>query len=72
MNILVFLFYVVSVFLVIALGVCIFMLPSLIAIIRKHNKTRVILFNIFLGWTFVMWIFCMIWACSRKEQKEVH
>lgn len=48
----------------------IYFLPTIIALITRNHRTRVILFNIFLGWTFVMWIFCLIWAC-KKEQKKI-
>ena len=45
-------------------------LPSIIALIKRNRRTKVILFNVFLGWTVVMWIICLVWACKRVEEKS--
>lgn len=50
-------------------GICVGFLPSIIALIKRNNRTKVILFNIFLGWTIVMWIICLVWACKRDVQE---
>ena len=47
------------------LGLAIYMLPSIIALAKRNRRTKVILFNIFLGWTIVMWIISLVWACKR-------
>ena len=47
-----------------------FLLPSLVALAKRNNRTKVILFNIFLGWTIVMWIICLVWA-FKKEEKPI-
>ena len=48
-------------------SLAVYLIPSLIALIRRNNRTKVILFNIFLGWTVVLWVFCMIWAIRRDD-----
>jgi hypothetical protein len=54
-----------SVFGIIAfiVGLVIYFIPTIIAIMRHHrNLLAIILINIFLGWTFVGWIVSLIWA----------
>ena len=46
----------------------IYFLPSIIALIKRNNRTKVILFNFFLGWTFVMWIISLVWACKKPQK----
>ena len=48
-----------------------YMLPSIIALAKRNRRTKVILFNIFLGWTIVMWIICLVWACKREAVEAV-
>ena len=45
-----------------------YMLPSIIALAKRNHRTKVILFNIFLGWTVIMWIISLVWACKRDEE----
>jgi hypothetical protein len=53
----------------ILMALAIYFLPSIIALIKRNRRTKVILFNLFLGWTFVMWIISLVWACKRAEEK---
>lgn len=53
------------------LGFAFYMLPSIIALAKRNRRTKVILFNIFLGWTIVMWIICLVWACKREAVEAV-
>lgn len=46
----------------------VYFLPSIVALAKRNNRTKVILFNIFLGWTIVMWIISLVWACKRHEE----
>ena len=50
------------------LMITLYLLPSIIALIKRNHRTKVILFNIFLGWTFIMWIISLVWACKRDEK----
>lgn len=49
----------------------IYLIPSLVALATRNHRTKVILFNIFLGWTLVMWIVCLVWACKKEEKSNV-
>ena len=47
-------------------GLLIYMVPTLVAIGRKHSRTKMIaLVNIFVGWSVVGWIAAMVWTFSR-------
>ena len=48
-------------------GFALYFLPSIIALAKRNRRTKVILFNVFLGWTVVMWIISLVWACKREE-----
>lgn len=55
------------IFVLLLLVLAVYMLPSIIALAKRSRRTKVILFNIFLGWTVVMWIISLVWACKRVE-----
>lgn len=45
-----------------------YFMPSLIA--YNHNKTQklpILLLNIFLGWTLLFWVICLVWACTEEK-----
>ncbi len=52
------------------IGFTLYFLPSIIALAKRNRRTKVILFNIFLGWTVVMWIISLVWACKREEPEN--
>jgi hypothetical protein len=42
-----------------------YFIPSIIAFLRKHeNALPLFLVNIFLGWTLIGWIICLVWALT--------
>ena len=49
-------------------GVCVlalYLLPSLIAYGRGHQRTvAILLFNLLLGWTFLGWALALIWSTT--------
>ena len=49
-----------------------YMLPAIIAGIRKHHQGGAILVvNLFLGWTFLGWVIALAMACGNvKEVNE--
>lgn len=48
-----------------------YLLPSLIAIGRKHNAGIAIFFlNLFLGWTVLFWIVALVWSLSPNVNQE--
>lgn len=51
---------------IISVYLLIYLLPSIIALIKRNRRTKVILFNVFLGWTLVMWIISLVWACKKE------
>lgn len=54
---------VVMVILLGALGIVLYFLPGIIAYKRGHvNKGIILLINFLLGWTFLGWTGCLVWA----------
>ena len=44
----------------------IYFLPTIVAANRGHKNTFAIgVANLFLGWTFLGWVVCLVWACTR-------
>ena len=60
--------------LVVAAVICVYLLPAMIAVHRPSAKAITWL-NLYLGWTVVVWIFVLIWACldwrSWAESREM-
>ena len=49
----------------------IYFLPTLIALIFGSNRTgAVFVMNLFLGWTFIGWVWAFIWAVSPKREQQ--
>lgn len=43
-----------------------YLLPSIEALIRKHNNfVAIALVNVFLGWTLIGWVVAIVWAASK-------
>jgi hypothetical protein len=41
--------------------------PSLIASGTGHkNTTAIFLLNLFLGWSFIVWVICLVWAVINE------
>ena len=53
--------------LVLAGAACLYLLPCGLAI-GKRNGMAIALLNLFLGWTFLIWIVCFIWACVSPRE----
>lgn len=52
-------------------GGLIYLLPSIIAVIRGHHRTgAIILLNIFLGWTAVGWVVALLWSLLAESTTE--
>ncbi len=44
--------------------------PTIIAFARKHpSKGAILALNFFLGWTFIGWIVCLVWALSDNTAR---
>lgn len=49
-------------------GFMLYVIPMFIALKRKHPQRFPIgCLNIFLGWTFIGWVVCLVWALSNTK-----
>jgi len=49
-----------------------YFLPTLIAAVRKHKNTvPIVLINLFAGWTVIGWFGSLIWACISKDKPQI-
>lgn len=56
---------------ILALGMCAYLLPSFIASIRNHHNWLAILaLNLLLGWTLLGWALSMVWACTAVQDQR--
>jgi len=47
-------------------GLVLYFLPAIIGFARsKRNALALLLFNFFLGWTFVGWVIALVWSFMR-------
>jgi len=57
--------------LILVLAAAIYLAPCIISDKRNHPaRTAILLVNIFLGWTLIIWLVCLIWAYSGKEDNN--
>lgn len=57
-----------AVFWIIAL--CLYFLPTVIAIGREHRNTGAIfVVDLFLGWTLVGWVVALAWSVSAQRER---
>lgn len=64
---------VIVVSIVVVCGAIIFyFIPTIIANHRKHkNAEAIVLLNVFLGWTLLGWVICLIWAVYSQEPIKI-
>ena len=56
----------------ITIGLIIYFLPTIIADKRKNKQFLTIrLLNIFAGWTFLVWLGCLVWASLREDTDRI-
>lgn len=49
-----------------------YFLPAIIAMIRGHsNTTAIVLLDLFLGWTVIVWLVCLVWAVIGAKQQSM-
>ena len=52
----------------VALLLAIYFTPSLVAVCRNHRRTaKIVITNIFLGWTVISWVGALAWAARPKN-----
>lgn len=38
-------------------------MPSIVAMAaRKKHRTEILLINLLMGWTIILWFYCLIWS----------
>jgi len=46
----------------------IYLIPSFIAALKYHHTPLAIfILNLIVGWTFIGWVTCLLWACKGKN-----
>lgn len=59
------------VILLMLVGVAIYIIPTIIALARRHSqKVPIILVNILLGWTLVGWIVALVWSLVNDQPRN--
>lgn len=54
---------------VIALALCLYVLPTIVALVRRHTqKVPIILVNLLLGWTFIGWVVALVWSFINEKK----
>ncbi len=49
-------------------GTLVYFIPTIVAAKKKCPKLKlIVLLDIFLGWTFVAWVVCLVLACKKAE-----
>lgn len=52
----------------ITIGVILYFLPTVIAILRHRvNTGSIFVLNLFLGWSVIAWVISMVWALSKDH-----
>ena len=51
--------------------VLMYFVPAVVASSRKHkNATAITVLNLFLGWTLLVWIIALVWACTDNVETK--
>ena len=49
----------------------VYLLPSVVASSRHHrNSNAILVANLFLGWTLLGWVICLIWASTANVEGD--
>ena len=60
-----------AILMAILLGAALYLLPSAVALARKHRqRVAIVALNVLTGWTMIGWIAALIWALT-SERKDV-
>ena len=53
------------------IGLIIYFIPSMVAF-KRNNASRwaIFLVNLFFGWTLLVWIITLIWACEGRTENK--
>ena len=54
------------------IGLIIYFIPSFVAFKRKTaSRWPIFLVNFFFGWTLLVWIVTLIWACEGRKENSL-
>ena len=49
-----------------------YLLPSIVALVRgRHNTGAILALNIFLGWSVIGWVVSLVWAVSSDKPNVI-
>jgi hypothetical protein len=52
--------------LIVVFALVFYFMPTIVAANRGHRNTLAIgIANLFFGWTFIGWVLCLVWACTK-------
>ena len=56
---------------ILLVGAALYLLPTLISLIRKHhNQNAIFALNLLLGWTVLGWVGALVWALTKVEPRK--
>jgi hypothetical protein len=56
---------------IMALVLFAYFIPTTIAYNKKHtNAEAIFALNIFMGWSFIGWVICLVWALMNDKKEE--
>lgn len=56
---------------ILALALAWYLLPTLIAVTRKHhNAMAIFLLNLFLGWSVIGWVVALVWSFTKPPPPQ--
>ena len=56
---------------VVAIAALLYLLPSVVASRRRHERAgTILLLNVFLGWTLAAWVVLFVWALSSRPLRS--
>ncbi len=54
-----------------AIGLAIYLIPTIVAVKSDHpNKAAIIVLNILGGWTFIVWVLSLVWALTKPQSQQ--
>ena len=61
-----------EIFILLATVSCVYLLPSIVAVARRHRQTApIIVINAAFGWTLLGWFGCLAWSVSSQNRVRV-
>jgi hypothetical protein len=58
---------------ILAVALAFYLLPTIIAVLRKHqHMPAIVAVNILLGWSFLGWVAALVWALTESRSRDHH